>query len=157
MVNLDDGQVNQQLLAKVRNWQINYTVDPIDVTTLGETDRLVRRGVRSSSGSAQLLYHTDSLFISNILPLIEKHMAERTGEFIDGNYDDLLDSGGVAKDLGDLNHFVLKFVIGRGNLKYKYLIQRCLMTSFDLTMSTGEICTAQFSFVGNGAPDRINL
>ena len=47
-------------VAKVRDWSINLQHQPLDTTTLGDTDRVKTHGLRSYSGSGTLLYYQEN-------------------------------------------------------------------------------------------------
>ena len=43
--------------AKVRNWSYQASMQTLETTTLGDTDRTITNGIRSHSGACSLFYY----------------------------------------------------------------------------------------------------
>ena len=144
--NGDGVMPGEKAIAKVRSWSFTSTTVTHDVTSLGDTDRIYREGLRNGSGNASIIYHTNETGLGNVSELINLQMGEReTGA----------PSGGISDD--DPLKFKLKFVVGRGSGNAYYLIVFCGITTLQVTMSVGEICEANMAFEFNGAPQKFRL
>jgi len=135
----DSNEIVEKAIAKVRNWSFTSSTATLDVTTLGDTDRTFRRGIRSASGNADIFYYTGSDGQTNVTELIEYQLGDRENLY----------PGGVSED--EPQAFSLKFLMGRGTQNPYYLIGRCSVTSMTITMAVGEIASASISFEVNGA------
>ena len=136
----DDGNSVEQVIAKVTRWTFTSSTATLDVTSLGDTDRTFREGIRSASGNAQIFYYTNSSSsLTNLSALLEYQLGDR----------DAVGQGFLSDD--EPEKFSLKFLMGRGTQNPYYLIGRCAITSFQLTMGVGEIASANIAFDINGA------
>ena len=136
----DDGNSVEQVIAKVSRWTFTSSTATLDVTCLGDTDRTFREGIRSASGNAQIFYYTNSSSsLTNLSALLEYQLGDR----------DAVGQGFLSDD--EPEKFSLKFLMGRGTQNPYYLIGRCAITSFQLTMGVGEIASANIAFDINGA------
>ena len=136
----DDGNSVEQVVAKVSRWTFTSSTATLDVTSLGDTDRTFREGIRSASGNAQIFYYTDTQSSGgNLSTLLEYQLGDR----------DVVGQGFLSDD--EPEKFSLKFLMGRGTQNPYYLIGRCAITSFQLTMGVGEIASANIAFDINGA------
>ena len=136
----DDGNSVEQVIAKVTRWTFTSSTATLDVTSLGDTDRTFREGIRSASGNAQIFYYTNSSSsLTNLSALLEYQLGDR----------DAVGQGFLSDD--EPEKFSLKFLVGRGTQNPYYLIGRCAITSFQLTMGVGEIASANIAFDINGA------
>ena len=137
----DDGNSVEQVIAKVTRWTFTSSTATLDVTSLGDTDRTFREGIRSASGNAQIFYYTDNTSNGggNLSELLEYQLGDR----------DDVGQGFLSDD--EPEKFTLKFLMGRGTQNPYYLIGRCAITSFQLTMGVGEIASANIAFDINGA------
>ena len=134
----DSGNTVEQKIAKVTRWTFTSSTATLDVTSLGDTDRTFREGMRSASGNAQIFYYTESNG-GNLSKLLEYQLGDR----------DVVGQGFLSDD--EPEKFSLKFLMGRGTQNPYYLIGRCAITSFQLTMGVGEIASANIAFDINGA------
>ena len=136
----DDGNSVEQVVAKVSRWTFTSSTATLDVTCLGDTDRTFREGIRSASGNAQIFYYTNSSSsLTNLSALLEYQLGDR----------DAVGQGFLSDD--EPEKFSLKFLMGRGTENPYYLIGRCAITSFQLTMGVGEVASANIAFDINGA------
>lgn len=64
-----DGQLrfNGQLIAKVREWSLSVTKDAIEDTSLGDVDRTYVEGLRSTTGTATVMYDPNNASASLLL------------------------------------------------------------------------------------------
>lgn len=137
-----NGDSVEKVIAKVKSWTFTSSTQTLDVTSLGDTDRVFREGLRSSSGNAQIFYYTNedpTGEATNVTELIEYQLGKRKDP----------DAGTISKD--EPEKFTLKFLMDRGKQNPYYLIGRCAITSMSITMAVGEIASANIAFDINGA------
>lgn len=126
----DGKSSGEQVIAKVRNWSYTSTTASLDTTTLGDTDRTLRHGIRSASGNAEILYYNDQPNdMANAGTLIREHLRKQ-----------------------DNPQFHIKFKIGRGTSDVYYAVYKCLITSMTINMAVGEVTSVNISFDLNDAP-----
>ena len=129
----------QRTIAKTRSWTFNSTTEILDTASLGDTDRTHRVGLRSATGSADILYYTTSDNTGNITELLNFALGDRDPG-----------SGGISEDGPE--KFTIKFKIGRSGNKNRYIICKVTITDLQITSSVGEITSATLSFAASGAP-----
>ena len=96
----------EKLIAKVRSWTFTSSTATLDVTSLGDTDRTFREGIRSASGNADIFYYTNTTASgTNVTELIEFQLGERTNT-----------EQGFASD-DEPEKFTIKFLMARGTQK----------------------------------------
>ena len=136
-------------IAKVRDWSVNMQHQPLDTTTLGDTDRTLMQGLRSYSASGTLLFYDADrntnfgLMIKNTFKrvLLENGVNEFWGRqaaapqmvrimlaLVDGPYDD-------EDEIQMLGY----------------------ITAFNVTCAVGEVVQGTFTFEGHGAPTAIDF
>lgn len=69
-------QYRAQRCAKVRNWTLNIQREVIDDSCLGQFDRTFISGLRTASGSAQLLYDPKDTYSRRMLNTIFENKAK---------------------------------------------------------------------------------
>lgn len=158
-----DGNKNvfeDEPVAKVRGWSISQTTETLDVTSLQDTDRNFRPGLRSMTGTAQFFYYT-SRNNQSFSDFINRSIQPRT---FDGTNDEFFDNTAVAeppKTYG-LKLFMSDQNRGADNdpddstAKRSYYIQiRCILTSVELTINTGDVTGGSVGFQVIGAPLKV--
>ena len=139
--NAADGSLtNETLIAKVRGWTFSSNTATLDVTSLGDTDRTFREGIRSASGNCSLFYYAKTDGTGSVQQLIEQQLGDR----------DDLNVGSNSED--EPGKFTLKLLWGRGSNDAHYIICRVAITSMTLTMAVGDMFSADIAFDVNGAP-----
>lgn len=124
--------------AKVANWSFNATMSPLDTTTLEDTDRNFTHGLRSTTGTCRLYYY-DNGSANSAKSLIDNLIKARTGTNI----------AGIAPEPTNVT-LSLQVVIDANNTRE--LVVEALLTSASMSMSVGEVLSADVSFQVNGAP-----
>ena len=135
----------KSLIGKVKNWSFSSTTETLDVTSLGDTDRTFREGLRSATGSCSLFYYTRTDGTGTVQQLIEQQLGERIDINTGANSDD------------EPGKFSLKLLWGRGTNDAHYIYCRVAITSMTITMAVGEIMSADINFAVNGAPVKMKL
>lgn len=64
-----DGQLrfNGQLVGKVREWSLSVTKETIEDTSLGETDRTYVEGLRTTTGTATVMYDPNNTNAASLM------------------------------------------------------------------------------------------
>jgi len=132
-------------IGSIRSWSINQSMDVLETTTMGATDRTLIAGVRSYTGSATLIYYQENN--SNV-----KLMANQT--FITGGRNDYNSDTYGQNSKPSLSYLILRCTDGSDNYDlqcYAYI------TGLSVTCTVGEVVTAEITFEGHGLPYRNNL
>lgn len=150
-----------QSVAKVRNWSFSQSMAVLDTTTLGDTDRTLIDGVRSLSGSCSLMYYSDDDDLSRSYGLDDflRRIMKPYKPLVDSSD---LDPGGT--DLGTTfrsGKCGLKFQVDRNRSGFgvpsgegeeeRYLWMQAYVTNITMTMSVGEVLSADVTFESDGA------
>ena len=148
-------------VAKVRGWSINQTTETLDVTSLQDTDRNFRPGLRTMSGTADFFYYTSTksqTFSDFINGSIQTRLPDETPD--DNKFDNT--AVAVAPQTYGLKLFMSDQNRGADNdpsdptAKRSYYIQvRCILTSVQLSISTGEVTGGSIGFQVIGAPLKV--
>jgi len=131
-------------IAKVRDWGVNFQMETLDTTTLQDTDRTRIPGLRSFSGTATVLYYSETN--SNF-----KRLTEYT-----------IDTGGsdpTVRDFGEngsASAVQFELQVKQGNTT-KTVAFTAYVTGFQMTCATGEVFSASLTFEGTGAPHQFNF
>ena len=121
-------------IAKVRDWNINFQMSPIDTTTLDQTDRTLYQGIRSFNGGGTVLYYKENnsnfrLLTANLVKTSSANPASR--------------SAGKTTEPSMIR---LNLECGEENI-----VVYAFMTNFAITCATGEVLSASFQFEGTSA------
>ena len=134
-------------LAKVIGWSFNSSMAALDTTTLEDTDRTYISGLRSTTGKCRIYfydYSTGSTRQNDAKDLITKLVKARTAG----------DDAGVAPVPENV---VLEFQIAVDANTTRKIQFEALLTSASMSMSVGEVLSADVSFQANGAPTAVAL
>lgn len=118
---------NGTAVAKVSNWSISSTVDTLETTVLTDGDRTYVPGLRTSSGSATILYYDEAA-----KPLLER----------------------IIKTSAVSESDILVIKLGWGS---KFIQGACVVTSAELACAVGEVMQASIQFQFTGAPTGVTL
>ena len=173
---LSSGRYLQSFVGKVRNWSFSQSQAVLETTALGDTDRTLVDGVRSLSGSCSLYYYAaddnSSWGADDILRRIMKPYYPRVGN-VDPNNPDV---GPGAQDLGETirsGKVAFRLQVNRDRSatnthqidgsntgdsarpgvghRERYLWIQAWITNFTMTMSVGEVLSADITFESDGA------
>jgi len=122
--------------AKVQNWSYSMSQAVIETTSMGDTDRTLKDGVRSYSGSARLFYETTSGG-SNLKDILENSI----------KVSETSSSGGDGENAAS-GELKLKLEVGT-NRSITFFV---FITSIGMNSSMGEVSSCDISFEANGAP-----
>lgn len=142
--NTDGSLPNETPIAKTKSWSFSTATEVLDTSSLGDTDRTHRVGLRSATGTADIHYYTTQNNLGNITQLLNYALGDRDPG-----------SGGISEDGPE--KFTIKFKIGRSGNKNRYIICAVTITNLQITSSVGEITNATLSFAVSGAPKQFFL
>ena len=139
-------QIDGTTAAKVTNWSINTTQQPLSTTVLSETDNTFINGVRSTTGSCRLYYYDDTSGTdrtNSAKTLVDKLIKART-------------TGTEAGKAADPENVTFKLQAVDGDTTREFEVD-ALITSATMAMSVGEVMAADIAFQVNGAPTTVSL
>ncbi len=127
--------------AKVQSWSFSSSMAVLETTSLGDTDRTLKAGVRSYSGSCRLFYYVASPASgadSNLNAILTN--AIKTGSSAgDGEND-------------DSPEIVLKLRMTTGSSDIRDIQFSVFITGVSMNTAVGEVASADISWEANGAP-----
>lgn len=121
---------------KVTNWTLTGSLEMLETTSLGDSQRSYTPGVQEFNGSATLLYYNDSANRNDAALALRK----------------VLRVSGVSD--GDTVDMRLRLVEGSSNHDVRLTTY---ITSVTFGASVGEVSTAQISFQGTGALQEVTI
>ena len=133
-------------VGKVKNWAIQFSQSVLDTSSLGSTDRTIMQGPRSFTGSGSLIYYSENN--SNFTLLMRNMVATGGSNPFAENFGAL----GTAKQ-PEMVRLNLQL---DGSSNPEDLIVFAYISSFNITVQTGEVVSADFSFEGHGAPQVVD-
>ena len=143
-----DGQLyldgSSTAAAKVESWSLSATQATLDTTSLGDTDRTLIAGMRSSSGSCSIAYYSDASGSNEATTLLNKIIKARSSASVPGT---AADSTTTTFKLGFKDY----------QDTVKYITVEGVITSANISSSQGEILKADISFEVNGAPTGVSI
>ena len=127
--------VDEVEVSQLQNWSFSQSMSILEITAMGDTDRTIKPGVRSYSGSARAYYYTSGATSApNVTKLLEAALkgsgTESSSVTLILRMEETPGSATNARDI-KVNAYV---------------------TSVGLSSSVGEISSVDFSFEVDGAP-----
>lgn len=122
--------------VKVTNWTMTGSLEMLETTSLGESQRTYTPGVQEFNGSATLLYYNDNTGRNDAATALKK----------------VLRVSGVSD--GDTVDMRLRLVEGSNNHDVRLTTY---ITSVSFGASVGEVSSAQISFQGTGALTEVTI
>lgn len=121
---------------KVTNWNLSGSLEMLETTTLGESQRSYAPGVQEFNGSATLLYYNDGTGRNDAATALKK----------------VLRIAGVSS--ADTVTLTLRLVEGNTNHDVQLT---AYITSVSFGTSVGEVSRAEISFQGTGALTAVTI
>lgn len=121
---------------KVSSWTLTGTLETLETTTLGDSQRTYVPGVQEFSGSASLLYYNDGADRNDAATALKK----------------VLKVSGITES--DTVTMTLRLVEGNTNHDVQLT---AYITSVSFGASVGEISRAEISFQGTGALTAVTI
>jgi hypothetical protein len=127
--------------AKVQSWSFSSSMAVLETTSLGDTDRTLKAGVRSYSGSCRLFYY------------VETPAASATSN-LNSILTNAVKSGGTAGDGENAAspEIVLKLRLSTGDSDVRDIQFSVFITGVSMSTAIGEVASADISWEANGAP-----
>jgi hypothetical protein len=121
---------------KVTSWTLTGSLEVLETTTLGDSQRSYTPGVQEFNGSASLLYYSDDVGRNDAATALKK----------------VLRIGGVANtDTVDLR---LRLIDGNNNSDVRLT---AYITSVSFGANVGDVTRAEISFQGTGALTAVTI
>ena len=130
--------------AKVQSWSFSSSMAVLETTSLGDTDRTLKAGVRSYSGSCRLFYYVanpGSGADSNLNAILTN--AIKTGGSAG-------EAGGETADVSD--EIVLKLRMTTGSTDVRDIQFSVFITGVSMNSAVGEVASADITWEANGQP-----
>jgi len=127
-------------VGQLQSWSFSQSMSVLEITAMGDTDRTLKPGVRSYSGSARAYYYTP------------------TGSGTP-NVTDLL-TAAIKTDSSESDQVTLKLRLEEtadSDTDARDIIFKAYITSVSMSSSVGEISSVDFNWEADGAPTTDNL
>ena len=122
-------------VGQLQNWSFSQSMSILEITAMGDTDRTIKPGVRSYSGSARAYYYTSSQTSNpNVTDLLKAAIKDSGTESTPVTL--LLRMEETTGSASNARDFTFTAYI----------------TSVGLSSSVGEISSVDFSWEADGAP-----
>lgn len=121
---------------KVTSWQLSGSLEMLETTSLGESQRTYAPGVQEFNGSATLLYYNDGTGRNDAATALKK----------------VLRVAGVS----ETDTVTMRLRLAEGTTNHDVLFT-AYITSVSFGASVGEISSAQISFQATGALSEVTL
>ncbi len=114
----------------------------LETTSMGDTDRTLKSGVRSYSGSCRLFYYVSDTTSSS------------SSSNINGLIDAAIKAGGSAGDgeNTESSEVVLKLRLTTGSTDQRDIQFSAFITGVSMSTAVGEVASADITWEANGAP-----
>ena len=122
-------------VGQLQSWSFSQSMSILEITAMGDTDRTIKPGVRSYSGSARAYYYTPT--------------AGGTP-----NVTDLL-TAAIKTDSTESDQVTLKLRLEEtadSDTDARDIVFKAYITSVSMGSSVGEISSVDFSWEADGAP-----
>jgi len=121
---------------KVTNWSVTGTLETLETTSLGDSQRTYTPGVQEFNGSATILYYNDGTNRNDAATALRKVLR------VDG--------------VSDTDTVTIKLRLIEGGTNHD-VAMNSYITSVSFGASVGEVSSAQISFQGTGALTEVTL
>jgi len=122
-------------VGQLQSWSFSQSMSVLEITAMGDTDRTLKPGVRSYSGSARAYYYTPT----------------NTGV---PNVTDLL-TAAIKTDGSESEEVTLKLRLEEtadSATEARDIVFKAYITSVSMSSSVGEISSVDFNWEADGAP-----
>ena len=128
--------------AKIQSWSFSSSMAVLETTSMGDTDRTLKSGVRSYSGSCRLFYYVSDTTSSS------------SSSNINGLIDAAIKAGGSAGDgeNTESSEVVLKLRLTTGSTDQRDIQFSAFITGVSMSTAVGEVASADITWEANGAP-----
>ena len=127
--------------GQIKSWNYSMSMAVLETTSLGDTDRLIKEGLRSYSGSCSAAYYTTSAGgTSNVKDLLTAAMKVGSS------------AGDGKNDVSEKIVLKLRLSEGTGDVNARDIQFEVFITGVSMGVSVGEITNVEFTWEVNGAP-----
>ena len=127
--------------GQIKSWNYSMSMAVLETTSLGDTDRLIKEGLRSYSGSCNAAYYTTSAGgTSNVKDLLTAAMKVGSS------------AGDGKNDVSEKIVLKLRLSEGTGDVNARDIQFEVFITGVSMGVSVGEITNVEFTWEANGAP-----
>tara|TARA_R100000458_G_C8257273_1_gene233238 strand:- start:257 stop:757 length:501 start_codon:yes stop_codon:yes gene_type:complete len=129
-------------IGQVQSWSFSQSMSVLEATAMGDTDRVIRAGVRSYSGSCRAFYYTSSdTAAPNVANLLKE--AIKVGSAGAGD--------ATNEESGQLK-LKLRLEEASDGTNARDIVFSILITGVSMSSAVGEISSVDFNWEANGAP-----
>ena len=133
----------EETIGQVQSWSFSQSMSVLEATAMGDTDRVIKAGVRSYSGSCRAFYYTST---ATGAPNVGKFLAESIKVGSDGAGDATNEESGELK-------LKLRLEESSGSAtNARDIVFSILITGVSMSSAVGEISSVDFTWEANGAP-----
>ena len=127
--------------AKVQSWSFSSSMAVLETTSLGDTDRTLKAGMRSYSGSCRLFYYVAT-------------PASGANSNLNAILNNAISVGSAAGDSENVAspEIVLKLRLTTGNSDIRDIQFSVFITGVSMSTAVGEVASADITWEANGAP-----
>ena len=136
------GNQTTSKAAKIQSWSFSSSMAVLETTSMGDTDRTLKSGVRSYSGSCRLFYYVSDTTSSS------------TSSNINGLIDAAIKAGGSAGDGENdpSDEVTLRLRLTTGSTDQRDIQFSAFITGVSMSTAVGEVASADITWEANGAP-----
>ena len=134
---------SETTIGQVQSWSFSQTMSVLEATAMGDTDRVIKSGVRSYSGSCRCFYYTSTATgAPNVGKLLEESIKVGTGGAGDA----------VNEESGELKLRLRLEETAGSATNARDIVFSILITGVSMSSAVGEISSVDFNWEANGAP-----
>ena len=132
----------EETIGQVQSWSFSQSMSVLEATAMGDTDRVIKSGIRSYSGSCRAFYYTDtSTGAPNVGKLLEESIKVGSGA-----------GDATNAESGELK-LRLRLEESAGSAtNARDIVFSILVTGVSMSSAVGEISSVDFTWEANGAP-----
>ena len=133
---------SEETIGQVQSWSFSQSMSVLEATAMGDTDRVIKSGIRSYSGSCRAFYYTSTAT-----------GAPNVGKFLEES----IKVGSGAGDATNAESGELKLRLrleesAGSATNARDIVFSILVTGVSMSSAVGEISSVDFTWEANGAP-----
>ena len=132
---------SEETIGQVQSWSFSQSMSVLEATAMGDTDRVIRAGVRSYSGSCRAFYYTTS-----------STTAPNVGNFLKEAIKVGSDAGDATNEESGQLKLKLRLEEAADGTNARDIIFSIFITGVSMSSAVGEISSVDFNWEANGAP-----
>ena len=132
----------EETIGQVQSWSFSQSMSVLEATAMGDTDRVIKAGVRSYSGSCRAFYYTSS-----------NTGAPNVGKFLEESIKVGSSAGDATNEESGELKLKLRLEESAGSTtNARDIVFSVLITGVSMSSAVGEISSVDFTWEANGAP-----